>query len=351
MSGLKLLNLCKKFDEAVVLDDVSLELPEGQLWVLLGPSGCGKSTLLRIVAGLEESDSGEVFIGNRRIDKLRPRDRNVALVFQNYSLYPHMSVAGNLAFPLKAAGINRKEIAKRVMETATMIGLGERLDAKPRQLSGGQRQRVALGRAIIRKPDLFLLDEPMSNLDADLRHRMRSEIISLQKNLGVTMLHVTHDQSEALTMADKIIVMNNGKIEQMGSPEQIYGSPSSLFVATFLGQPTMNIIDGKIERSTLIPFGLSMLNRSLGRDISNIKIGLRPEVIQISPDGTFSGSVLSCEYLGHQYIISLEFQGAKLQVSGISQPLSVGSIINFKFDERELIFFDAQSGINLELKK
>lgn len=347
MIGLRSIDISKRFEETMALDSVSLEIPTGELWVLLGPSGCGKTTFLRIAAGLEEADSGELFIGNRRVDRLRPRDRNVALVFQNYSLYPHMTVAGNLAFPLKSTGHKKKEIAARVQEIAGMLGLADRLDSRPGQLSGGQRQRVALGRAIIRKPDLFLLDEPLSNLDADLRSRMRAEIVTLQKQLGVTMLHVTHDQSEALTMADKIIVMNKGRIEQTGSPEQIYRYPATLFVARFLGSPPMNILKARIEGSTLYPFGLSMLNHALGRDLPSLRIGLRPETIKVRPDGKYSGSIISCEYAGHSYLIKLDFQGRELFLAGVPQPMGVGSTVNFGFDDKDLLFFDSESGRNL----
>ncbi|RME22990.1 MAG: ABC transporter ATP-binding protein, partial [Candidatus Zixiibacteriota bacterium] len=207
MAGLVIRNVTKRFGADVVLDNINLELADGELAVLLGPSGCGKTTLLRIIAGLEEAEAGEVYIGNRRVDGLPPRKRQVALVFQNYSLYPHMTVARNLAFPLKVAGLKREDIRRKVTAVAELIGLGDRLDSKPGELSGGQRQRVALGRAIIREPDIFLLDEPLSNLDADLRLRMRAEIVALQKKLGTTMVHVTHDQSEALTMADRIVLL------------------------------------------------------------------------------------------------------------------------------------------------
>jgi ABC-type sugar transport system ATPase subunit len=203
MPELILKDLSKSFGPTEVLKNISLEMSDGELLVLLGPSGCGKSTCLRLIAGLEEADSGEIYIGPRRVDHLSARDRNVAMVFQNYSLYPHMSVAKNLAFPLKVAGVGKAEIADRVEQAARMLGLSEKLQDKPGQLSGGQRQRVALGRAIIRKPDLFLLDEPLSNLDADLRGRMRREIVRIQKQLGVTTVHVTHDQAEALTMGDR----------------------------------------------------------------------------------------------------------------------------------------------------
>ena len=225
MPPLSLRNIGKSFDGKPVLRDVSLDLTEGELFVLLGPSGCGKSTALRLIAGLEELDRGEIVLGDRRIDTLPPRERHVAMVFQNYALYPHMTVAKNLAFPLAVAGVPSDERRRRVQATVDMLGLGDRLNDRPAQLSGGQRQRVALGRAIIRQPELFLLDEPLSNLDADLRARMRLEIVKLQKQLCTTTVYVTHDQTEALTMADRVAVLNQGVLEQVGTPEELYREP------------------------------------------------------------------------------------------------------------------------------
>jgi multiple sugar transport system ATP-binding protein len=247
MAGLSVKEISKSFDGTRVLDRVSLELSEGELLVLLGPSGCGKSTLLRIIAGIEEADSGEIHLGGKRVDQLRPKDRNVALVFQNYSLYPHMSVEKNLGFPLSVAKTPKAEIAARVKEIAAMLGLSDRLSDRPAQLSGGQRQRVALGRAIIRKPSIFLLDEPLSNLDADLRVRMRQEIVKLQRQVGVAMVHVTHDQTEALTMADRVALLHKGRIEQIGTPEELYRAPATLNVAQFVGQPKINAIVSQVD--------------------------------------------------------------------------------------------------------
>ena len=258
MAGILIKNLSKAFDGHVVLKDVSLEIAEGELLVLLGPSGCGKSTLLRIIAGLETADSGEIFIGEKRIDKLEPKDRDVALVFQNYALYPHMSVAKNLAFPLTIAKTKKREKQKKVLEVAELLGLLDKLSQRPATLSGGERQRVALGRAIIREPALFLLDEPLSNLDAELRARMRKEIVSLQKRVGRSMIHVTHDQTEALTMADKIALLHDGNLVQLGTPQEIYKNPKTIFVAGVIGQPAMNLINAKTENGKLIPFDLNL---------------------------------------------------------------------------------------------
>jgi len=278
MAGLVLKDVSKAFDGTPVLKDITLELAEGELLVLLGPSGCGKSTLLRIIAGLEEADHGEIFINGRRVDRLRPRERDVALVFQNYSLYPHMSVEKNLAFPLRVAGVKKEETARRVREVAAMLGLEERLKDRPGQLSGGQRQRVALGRAIIREPSLFLLDEPLSNLDAELRVRMRREIVALQRRLNKTTVHVTHDQSEALTMADRIALLNGGRLEQLGTPEDLYERPSGRFAAEFIGSPRINMIEAVITENRIAPFG-TVCPRLAAQQLStgSLLIGLRPE--------------------------------------------------------------------------
>ncbi|MCK4631707.1 MAG: ABC transporter ATP-binding protein, partial [candidate division Zixibacteria bacterium] len=332
MADLILKNLCKAFGDLSVVNDISLELTGGELMVLLGPSGCGKTTLLRLIAGLESTDSGEIFIAGRRVDQLRPKDRNIAMVFQNYSLYPHMTVEKNLAFPLKIASVGKNERQQRVEAVAEMLSLSEKLKARPAQLSGGQRQRVALGRAIIRQPDLFLLDEPLSNLDADLRTRMRHEIVALQKKLGITTVHVTHDQAEALTMADRIAVINNGRIEQVGTPEALYKNPANLFVAQFIGQPKINLIDARIERHLLIPFGLSMLNLNIDRDNSRLLVGLRPEAITICSDGEFVADVVGNEYLGSEHVVTLDFQGASIVASGASKQYAVGQSINFSID-------------------
>jgi multiple sugar transport system ATP-binding protein len=342
MRGLVLKKVCKSFSDFPVLQNVSLELDRGELLVLLGPSGCGKSTLLRLIAGLEELDQGEIYIGSRRVDHLRPRDRDVALVFQNYSLYPHMTVAKNLAFPLRVARVAKSEVRSRVWDVAEMLGLSEKLKARPAQLSGGQRQRVALGRAIIRKPSLFLFDEPLSNLDADLRGRMRREIVQLQKELGTTTIHVTHDQAEALTMGDRVALLHEGRIVQIGSPEELYRDPVNLFVAEFIGYPKMNVLEARIERHVLIPFGLPMLNQPLHEN--KVLVGIRPEQIHITPDGEYAATVASSEYLGGRYVVTLSFKGILLTVSNCMSQLEPGTSANFTFQQQDLLFFDPAIG-------
>jgi multiple sugar transport system ATP-binding protein len=357
MSGLALNKISKSFGKNKVLDNISLELGGDELLVLLGPSGCGKSTLLRIIAGLEEADRGEVFIADRRVDKLRPRDRNVALVFQNYSLYPHMSVEKNLAFPLKVAGVNKGEIKKRTATVAEMLGLAERLDDKPAQLSGGQRQRVALGRAIVKKPSIFLLDEPLSNLDADLRGRMRQEIVKIQKELGVAMVHVTHDQEEALSMGDRIALLHEGRLQQLGTPEELYKKPANRFTAEFVGQPKMNIIEASLEKGMLFPFGIGWTkNRKITDDgigegyvAGKVLLGLRPEAIELAGDGEFPAKVLSCEYMGDSYTARLEFKENVVCVSNVRSPLEAGQTVKFSFELKELLFFDSATGARINL--
>jgi ABC-type sugar transport system ATPase subunit len=346
MSGLSLRNVSKSFDKTVVLDDITLEVGPSELMVLLGPSGCGKSTVLRLISGLEEVDRGEIFIGSHRVDRLRPRDRDVSLVFQNYSLYPHMTVAKNLAFPLKVARVGKEEIERRVREVSDMLGLGDRLKARPGELSGGQRQRVALGRAIIREPSVFLLDEPLSNLDADLRARMRKEIVQLQRRLGKPMIHVTHDQTEALTMADRVALLNNGKIEQLGSPEELYRRPCSRFVAEFIGAPKINMIEGTLEENRVIPFG-SILPREIRVQLNSdhILIGVRPEAIEICNHGEYTATVKLCEYLGDHYVATLDFQGQTLVSSHLPElPPPTGQTVRFALDKEAILFFDATNG-------
>jgi len=243
MANVRLEHITKRFGDVVAVDDVSIEIEDKNFVALLGPSGCGKTTTLRIVAGLETLTSGDVYIGGKLVNELSPRERNVAMVFQSYALYPHMSVFENMAFPLKIRKVPKEEIRKRVRDAASLLGVDELLDRKPKELSGGQRQRVALGRAMVRNPEVFLLDEPLSNLDAKLRVYMRAELKRLQRNLGVTTIYVTHDQVEALTMSDRIAVMNEGKLQQVDGPDELYSKPANTWVAGFIGSPPMNFFD------------------------------------------------------------------------------------------------------------
>jgi ABC-type sugar transport system ATPase subunit len=349
MPGLSINGLCKRFGDLVVLDNISIESPSGELLVLLGSSGCGKSTLLRCVAGLEGVDDGRIELNSRRLDTLPPARRDVAMVFQNYSLYPHMSVARNLAFPLKVARLARDEIKKRVEETAALLGLGDQLDKKPVQLSGGQRQRVALGRAIIRRPSLFLLDEPLSNLDADLRVRMRREIVRLQRELGITTIHVTHDQAEALTMADRIALLHQGRLEQVGTPEELYRTPDTLYVARFIGQPAMNTVP--LDKDCPLALWLrEVLLRSdvkTGRSDLHIIAGIRPEQVWVDPEGPIEAQVISEEYLGEQYVVTFDVGGRNLVASHIKQAPEPGSRVHLNIDARAILWFDGDSGVRV----
>lgn len=306
MSGLILKNISKTFEGRAVLKDINLEFPDGELLVLLGPSGCGKTTLLRIIAGLETADAGEIYISNVRIDQKEPKDRNVALVFQNYALYPHMTVEKNLAFPLTIARAEKEKIKHSVSGVAEMLGLTDKLKERPGRLSGGERQRVALGRAIIREPAIFLLDEPLSNLDADLRGRMRREIVLLQKRLKKTMIHVTHDQTEALTMADRIVLMNKGEIVQVGTPRELYQNPNNLFTARFIGYPPINVIMSKQSNGLFEALGLESKSKQLSSS-EQCLVCIRPESIIFSEQNRFTGEVESCEYLGGQMLVKLAF--------------------------------------------
>ncbi|MBM3450667.1 MAG: sn-glycerol-3-phosphate ABC transporter ATP-binding protein UgpC [Armatimonadetes bacterium] len=268
MARVCLEKIVKRFGNVVAVNDVNLEIPDRQFTVLFGPSGCGKTTCLRMVAGLEEATSGDIFIGDRRVNDVAPKDRDIAMVFQNYALYPHMTVYGNMAFGLRLRKYGRDDIDKRVKEAAALLCIEKLLDRKPKQLSGGQRQRVALGRAIVREPQVFLMDEPLSNLDAKLRVQTRAEIKKLHARLQTTTIYVTHDQVEAMTMGDRIVVMKDGVVQQVDSPLRLYGQPANLFVAGFIGSPAMNFMDGELSRA----------NGSYSFDAGNWRIALPSEL-------------------------------------------------------------------------
>jgi ABC-type sugar transport system ATPase subunit len=269
-------HVTKRFsDEVVALDDLSLEVADGEFLILVGPSGCGKTTALRLVAGLEKPSSGTITIGDRVVNDITPRDRDIAMVFQNYALYPHMTVYRNLAFGLKERKTPKPEIERRVREASAILGLDDLLKRRPAQLSGGQRQRVAMGRALVREPSAFLLDEPLSNLDAKLRVQMRAELKRIHQRLGITTIYVTHDQVEAMTLGDRIVVMSNGKVQQIGAPQEVYREPRNLFVAGFIGSPPMNLLRGRAADGRLVVGDLSLpLPASTPAEVA---VGLRPE--------------------------------------------------------------------------
>ncbi|UCD69420.1 MAG: sn-glycerol-3-phosphate ABC transporter ATP-binding protein UgpC [Betaproteobacteria bacterium] len=287
MASVSLKHVRKSFGRTEVVHDVDIAIEDGEFVVLVGPSGCGKSTLLRMIAGLEEITSGEIHIGELLVNTVAPKQRDIAMVFQNYALYPHMTVFGNMAFSMKLAGCGKREQRERVGEAARILGLEAYLDRYPRQLSGGQRQRVAMGRAIVRKPQVFLFDEPLSNLDAKLRVQMRTEIRELHQRLKTTSIYVTHDQIEAMTMADKIVVMNGGHVEQIGSPLELYDFPANLFVAGFIGSPAMNFLDGILVTTPMgrgvriAPDSIVSIESTREPDGRQVVLGVRPEHLMI----------------------------------------------------------------------
>src|SRR6478752_1092681 len=291
MSAIRLDRVVKSWGAVRAVDGISLEAEEGSLLVLLGPSGCGKSTTLRLIAGLEQPDSGTVTIAGADVTYLTPAQRQIAMVFQSYALFPHLNVAENIIFGLRVRGVSRAERDSKLKRVADIVGLSQLLDRKPAQLSGGQRQRVALGRAIIAEARLCLMDEPLSNLDAKLRHEMRTEIRALQQRLGMTMVYVTHDQTEAMTMADRVVLMRDGHVEQNGPPEELYSRPATAFTARFIGTPPMNLIPGE------------------GRTI-----GIRPEHVQIVAGGDHAARVKAVEHLGADSIVLCEIDGQPISV-------------------------------------
>jgi multiple sugar transport system ATP-binding protein len=285
------------------VDRLSLQIGDGEFMVLVGPSGCGKSTSLRMLAGLEEVTEGQIFIGDRDVTNMAPKDRDIAMVFQNYALYPHMSAADNMGFALKLAGVSKEERAQRVKEAAELLDLTEFLDRKPKAMSGGQRQRVAMGRAIVRKPQVFCMDEPLSNLDAKLRVTTRTQIASLQHRLGVTTVYVTHDQVEAMTMGDRVALLKDGVLQQVGTPLSLYDVPANLFVAGFIGSPAMNFLQGQLTNqgvnvgSTTVPLALTAQDRA--SHSGSVTIGIRPENLHLTSEGRgFPVNVLVTEELG-----------------------------------------------------
>ncbi|MDC0037705.1 ABC transporter ATP-binding protein [Alphaproteobacteria bacterium] len=345
---LKLINISKKFDLVEVLKNTNLEVEEKEFIVILGPSGCGKTTLLRIIAGLEKQTSGEVFIENLNVSKTDPQDRDISMVFQNYGLYPHMKVKQNLEYPLKINKVkNREEI---ILKWASKVKISDYLDRLPKQLSGGQRQRVALARALVRSPKIYLMDEPLSNLDASLRLEMRSELKHLHEELNSTIIYVTHDQIEAMTLASRIVLMNNGIIEQIGTPQELYLSPNNIFVGSFIGSPPMNFIEGEIDNG--------IFN---SRDIKNFKInnntkekvflGIRPDDLKIGTNDNFdfNGKVFSSEYLGDGYLFTIQINDKKLLLkTQETHDYKTSDIIPVLIDKKKYHLFNFKSSSRLD---
>jgi multiple sugar transport system ATP-binding protein len=312
MASVSIRNVIKRFGETAVLHGVSIDIPDGSFTVLVGPSGCGKSTLLRMVAGLENISGGEVAIGDRVVNQVPPKQRDIAMVFQNYALYPHMTVGQNMGFSLSLAKVPKADIDKRVDQAAEILGLTALLDRFPRQLSGGQRQRVAMGRCIVRKPQVFLFDEPLSNLDAMLRVQMRTEIKELHQRLKTTSIYVTHDQIEAMTMADQIVVMHDGRIEQTGSPLELYDHPANRFVAGFIGSPSMNFIQGTLRDGFVeAANGARLPAAAGGQDGRPVLYGIRPEHLDIADDG-FEAEVVVIEPTGSETQLFVRLAGQEI---------------------------------------
>ena len=348
MSDVSLKNLYKSYDKSkTIINGINLEIKDKEFIVLVGSSGCGKSTILRLIAGLEDITKGTVSIGGNVVNNVHPKDRDIAFVFQSYALYPHMNVYDNIAFGLKMRKINKSIIDKKVRETAEILDLTEYLNRKPKQLSGGQRQRVALGRAMVRNPKVFLMDEPLSNLDAKLRVQMRSEIKKLHKKLDTTFIYVTHDQTEALTMGDRIAVLDKGVIQQVDTPENVYSHPANMFVAGFIGQ--MNFIDANVIENELV-FGDTYIPINDTPELKNydeITIGIRPENM-IGNGVKFSADVEICEMLGSEKIVYFSIQGKKCSVK-LPPDYVVSNRIELAPDVKNMIFFDKSTGENVSI--
>jgi len=374
MSTIEFKQVTKAFDDGTTaVDDMTLQVNDGEFLILVGPSGCGKTTALRMVAGLEEVTSGEILIGDRVVNDLPPVQRDVAMVFQNYALYPHMTVEQNIAFPLRQKGIKKAEAKERVHEAARLLSIEELLDRKPRALSGGQRQRVAIGRALVRRPLAFLMDEPLSNLDAKLRVQMRAELIGLHKRLGVTTIFVTHDQTEAMTLGDRVVVMNKGVVQQVDTPAQLYSHPANTFVAGFIGSPAMNFLRGRLDGSAVlvgshrVELPETTRNAVSGRT-GDVVVGVRPEDFLSANGDGITAQVAFTESLGPETLVhfrsdALEVVERREQVeAGEEEPTadSLGDLFVARFsptttvaaDERvslkisaeRMLLFDAASG-------
>lgn len=345
MAIVRFAGVTKTFGTTQVVKSLDLELPEGSFTVLVGPSGCGKTTSLRMLAGLESVSSGEIYIDDRRVTHLDPRERNVAMVFQNYALYPHLDVRENIAFPLRATKVPKAEALRRAEEVAGPLGLQGLLDRKPKDLSGGQQQRVAIGRAIIREPAVFLFDEPLSNLDAKLRVETRTELLQIQRQLGITSLYVTHDQEEAMTLSDRMVVMKDGRIAQAGPPQEVYAKPVNTFVAAFVGSPKMNLLEGTLAAGTFRSGDLRLQVDEDGE--GEVTLGVRPDDLMLSPATDGQAKVTLVELLGPRAIIMLEAQDTHLtSVVNASElvSVSVGSYVDLVIRPGGAHLFDTATG-------
>lgn len=361
MAEVKLINVTKIYDKGVVgVKDATFTVKDGEFCVILGPSGCGKTTTLRLIAGLETITSGDIYIGEKKVNNLPPKDRDIAMVFQNYALYPHMNVYDNMAFGLKMRKVPKHEIQQRVLKAAKMLGIDALLNRKPKELSGGQRQRVALGRAIVREPKVFLFDEPLSNLDAKMRVKMRAELARLHKELHATSIYVTHDQVEAMTLADKIVLINKGEIQQIADPLTMYHKPANRFVAGFIGSPPMNFFEGTIveekgntyfvsqDFKVSIPEIKARLLKL--KNTEKVILGVRPEDLKLQGVGEIVAKVDFHETLGNEILLYLSTETSKFILRmGPVEPPANGSKVAVKLDVEKIHIFDAESGKNLTI--
>jgi len=350
MTAIEIRNVSKIFGNYTACRDVNLAIAEGEFVTLLGASGCGKTTTLNMVAGLEDASSGDILMGGRRVNELSPVERDVAMVFQNYALYPHMTVARNIGFTLKMRGVSPSEIKERVEKVAAALELSTMLDRLPAQLSGGQQQRVAIGRALVREPRYFLFDEPFSNLDANLRLKMRAEVKELHQRLGVTSIFVTHDQEEAMSISDRIAVMNGGRIEQLGTPEEIYARPATRYVATFIGSPRIELAAGEIGADGSIRAGAATIPLVAGAGLAPgrpIEFGIRPEYVTLGDSG-IPATVRLVQPVGPTTHVTLDWEGGTLlaNLPGFVR-LNSGMPVKAAIDSRHLLIFDRQSGERL----
>ena len=355
--SISLQHVTKSFGNSVVVDDLSIEIEDGEFVVLLGPSGCGKTTTLRMIAGLEQMTSGDILIDGQRVNDLPPQKRDVAMVFQSYALYPHMTVADNIAYPLRVRKLPASEIAAQVRQTSAMLEIESLLARRPRELSGGERQRVALARAIVRHPKAFLMDEPLSNLDAKLRLQMRGELKRLQHELATTTVYVTHDQAEAMTLGHRVAVMHRGKLQQFDTPLEIYNRPANRFVGEFVGSPSMNLVDGEIDgalRTFKAIDGTLRLARIPAVAAGGpLTFGIRPENIEISTaqrDGWWPASVYVTELMGSETFVIVEMGKHKIIARAASDfRAETGSSVWIDFDFRKAHWFNSQTGLRLEV--
>ena len=351
MAGVQFKRVSKRWGDFVGVRDLDLIVEDKEFLVLLGPSGCGKTTTMRMVAGLEEPSGGEIWIGEDMVNDMTPRERDVAMVFQNYGLYPHMSVRDNIGYPLKIRGLSKAEIIRMVDAAAAKVELGPYLDRKPGQLSGGQRQRVALARSLVRTPRVFLMDEPLSNLDAKLRVVMRAELKHLHHELQITTIYVTHDQMEAMTLATRIAVMNHGVIQQLAAPEVIYNDPANLFVAGFIGSPSMNLMSGKLADGTFHAAGLTVSGIGGGtRD--NVVLGVRPEDVTVTATGSglFDAPVYAFELTGESVLVTVTVAGKQLAARADRHfRCRIGDNVGVRFDAARTYLFDATTDERIRL--